>query len=104
MNNEEKILHILEQMQGDISGLTSDVGTLKSEVGTLKTDVGTLRSGFYQLDKKVDGNHKEVMIKLSSLEKNQEAIKSFILNSDDTFRKSEEAYNTIQKFKEVFSK
>ena len=56
------------------------------------------------MQSQINNNHKEVMIKLSSLEKNQEAFKSFILNSDDTFRKSEEAYNTIQKFKEVFSK
>ena len=56
------------------------------------------------MQSQINNNHNEVMIKLSSLEKNQEAIKSFILNSDDTFRKSEEAYNTIQKFKEVFSK
>lgn len=56
------------------------------------------------MQSQINNNHKEVMIKLSSLEKNQEAIKSFILNSDDTFRKSEEAYNTILKFKEVFSK
>ena len=56
------------------------------------------------MQSQINNNHEEVMTKLNSLEKNQEAIKSFILNSDDTFRKSEEAYNTIQKFKEVFSK
>ena len=36
MNNEEKILAILESMQQDIGSLKSDVGSLKSDVESIK--------------------------------------------------------------------
>lgn len=44
LNNEEKILYILEQLQGDINKLKSDVN---------------------QLNNKVDKNHEEVISKLN---------------------------------------
>ena len=53
-----------------------------------------------QIDNKIDN---EVITRLDRLDSNQESIKRFILNSDDTFKKSEEAYDVIQKFREVFA-
>jgi len=43
MNNEEKILSILESMQTDISGLKEDVSDLKKDVAGLKEDVSGLK-------------------------------------------------------------
>jgi len=43
MNNEEKILSILEQIQSDVAGLKSDVAELKSDVAELKSDVAELK-------------------------------------------------------------
>ena len=42
--NEEKILHLLEVMQADISGLKTDVAGLKTDVAQLKTDVEELKA------------------------------------------------------------
>jgi len=44
MNNEEKILQILTQMQGDISDIKADVSELKADVAVLKHDVSELRA------------------------------------------------------------
>ena len=44
MNNEEKILEILGNIQTDISGLKSDVSGLKTDVSGLKTDVSGLKT------------------------------------------------------------
>ena len=56
MNNEEKILAILQQMQGDITGLKqgqnelrADVAALKEDVSVLKEDVSTLKHGQNEL-------------------------------------------------------
>ena len=43
MNNEEKILAILETVQADISGLKVDVSGLKGDVSDLKGDVSDLK-------------------------------------------------------------
>lgn len=51
----------------------------------------------------IDTNHKEVIKRLDRLEGNQDAIKKFIIESDDTFKKSEEAYDVIRSFKKIFS-
>ena len=44
MNNEEKILQALTQMQGAISGIQGDVSSLKTDVSSLKTDVSGLKT------------------------------------------------------------
>ena len=61
MNNEEKILQILTQMQGDVSGLKEgqarlegDVSSLKTDVSGLKTDVSGLKEGQAKLEQKFD--------------------------------------------------
>ena len=43
MNNEERILQMLEQLTEDVSGLKEDVSTLKGDVSGLKTEVSVLK-------------------------------------------------------------
>jgi len=73
---DEKILNVLEKMQASLDNL----------------------------NEKVDNNHKEVVEKLNTLDENQGAIMRYIINSDVAFKKSEEAFNIISKFREAFSK
>jgi len=65
MNNEEKILKILERMEGDIGELKSDVGGLKDDVGGLKSDVGGLKSDVAELK----GSMKELERKVDALDR-----------------------------------
>ncbi|MDR1736822.1 MAG: hypothetical protein LBR85_08165 [Oscillospiraceae bacterium] len=44
MNNEEKILGLLETLAKDVTDLKSDVSSLKSDVSSLKSDVSSLKS------------------------------------------------------------
>ena len=69
MNNEEKILAILEKhgellermdgrldtLETDVSGLKTDVSALKTDVSTLKTDVSSLKAGQARLEAGVSG-------------------------------------------------
>ena len=43
MNNEEKILQMLEQLTEDVSGLKEDVSGLKKDVNNLKEDSADMR-------------------------------------------------------------
>ena len=74
MNNEEKILLILTQVQADIAGLKegqtvmqADIDSLKegqtvmqADIGGLKTDVSNLRAGQAEIIKKVDSITEQV--------------------------------------------
>ena len=60
MNNEERILAILESMQSDISGLKEDVSGLKEDVSGLKEDVGGLKEDVSGLKKDVSGLKEDV--------------------------------------------
>ena len=44
MSNEQKILNILEAMQGDISAMQGDISVIKSDVGFLKDRVDTIEA------------------------------------------------------------
>lgn len=62
MNNEEKILAILEKhgellerMDGRLDTLETDVSGLKTDVSTLKTDVSGLKAGQARLEAGVSG-------------------------------------------------
>ena len=71
MNNEEKILTILEQMQTDISGLKQDVSGLKEDVSGLKEDVSGLKEDVSGLKEDVSGLKEDV----SGLKQDVSAIK-----------------------------
>lgn len=85
MNNEEKILKILESMQSQINGLDSKFNGLTTTVNEMQSDMKDLKQNQNQMQEQINNNHTEVMLKLNALEKNQESIKDFIINSDDTF-------------------
>ena len=53
MNNEEKILQALTQMQGAISGIQGDVSGLKTDVSSLKEGQAKLEQRFDKLDSKM---------------------------------------------------
>ena len=84
--------------------IATQVGKLTDDMDGVKAELVNVKSGLKGTNLTMERNHSEVISSLSRLESNQDAIKQFILNSDDTFKKSEEAYNVIQKFKEVFTK
>lgn len=44
MNNETKILQILETMQSNIAGIQSDISTIRSDITSVQSDIGTMRS------------------------------------------------------------
>lgn len=90
MNNEEKILKMLSELTTTVNEMQSDMKDLKQNQN--------------QMQEQINNNHEEVMSKLDTLEKNEEAIKDFIINSDNTFRKSEEAYQFVQNVKSYFKK
>ena len=55
MNNEEKILHILENIQTDVSGLKTDVAGLKSDIVEVKADVAGLKSDMVEVKADIAG-------------------------------------------------
>ena len=54
MNNEEKILSMLERMQGDISGLKDDVSGLKDDVSGLKDGQARLEARMDRMENRMD--------------------------------------------------
>jgi septal ring factor EnvC (AmiA/AmiB activator) len=44
MSNDEKILCILEEMQGDIKSLKNDVASLRIDTGNMKIDIAELKT------------------------------------------------------------
>mgnify|MGYP002581958797 CR=1 FL=1 len=44
MNNEEKILEMLGQMQTDISGIKSDQAAMKADIAGIKTEQAAMRA------------------------------------------------------------
>ena len=44
MNNEEKILEMLGQMQADISGIKSDQAAMKADIADIKTEQAAMRA------------------------------------------------------------
>ena len=49
MNNEEKILKILEQMQADISGTKSDIADMKGDISGTKSDIASMKGDIADL-------------------------------------------------------
>lgn len=44
MNNEEKILEMLGQMQADISGIKSDQAAMKADIAGIKTEQSAMKA------------------------------------------------------------
>ena len=103
-NQMNKMQEQIGTMQGQINTIDEKIGTMDKKIGTMDKKIGTM-------DEKIDNNHKEVIERLDNVEKrltklenNQDAIRRFMLESDSSFRKSEEAYRVIQDLKNVFAK
>lgn len=50
MNNEEKILHILGQMQGDIKQMQGDIKQLQADTKQMQGDISTLKDGQQRIE------------------------------------------------------
>lgn len=111
---ENILQQILENqlfMQNQFNNMQNQIGTMQSQMGTMQDQIGTMQNQINTMDNKIDNNHKQVMGRLDSVEKrlltlenNQSAIKEFILQSDSSFRKSEETYRVIQDIRNIFAK
>ena len=71
MNNEDKILAILEKLQEDFSGMKEDVSSLKQDVSGLKQDVSGLKQDVSGLKQDASGLKEDV----SSLKQDVSSIK-----------------------------
>lgn len=49
MNNEDKILKILEQMQGDINGMKTDISDMKTDINGAKIDINSMKTDINSL-------------------------------------------------------
>jgi len=78
MTNEEKIFDLITKIYGE------------------------MQEGFKELNSKVDKNHAETIARLDRLENNQNAIKEFILNSDDTFKNRKKHIELFRSSKKYF--
>ncbi|MGH4049888.1 MAG: hypothetical protein ACREVX_00785 [Clostridium sp.] len=63
---------------------------IKEMFEMILTKLGGLEENQKSMEQKNDKNHNEVINKLKILENNQDAIKNYIFNSDDTFKKVED--------------
>lgn len=53
MNNEEKILAMLEKMQGEMSGVKAELSDVKAEMSDIKANMATkqeMKNGFDKLE------------------------------------------------------
>ena len=85
MNNEEKILAILEKMQGDISGL--------------KEDVNSLKAGQARLEQKVR-DMDEVLMRTALLQENEVIPKLNILMESHTALLDQHLPERVKKLEE----
>jgi len=83
MNNEEKILQILSQLQNQVMALDSKVGDNHKEIEILNTKVDNINNKvdnnykeIVALNINVDNNHKEAMTKLDDLENKFDDLES----------------------------
>ena len=78
MNNEQKMLEILAQMQADISEVKSDVSELKGDVSELKGDVSELKGDVSSLKQgqiEMNGRMDKLDSRMSSMETDVREIK-----------------------------
>ncbi|MCC0678193.1 MULTISPECIES: hypothetical protein [unclassified Clostridioides] len=56
---DEKILELLQEMQGEIKGINTRLDGIENEVKEVKADMG---NRFDEVDKKLDYIHKDILI------------------------------------------
>ncbi|TZE81168.1 hypothetical protein [Calorimonas adulescens] len=95
MTNDEKILFILEGMQGDIKGLKDDVSGLKQDVAVLKDDVSGLKQDVAELK----NGQKRLEKRLVKVEISQEKTRKDIEILTEVHRSYQEAH--IREHKEL---
>lgn len=71
MNNEEKILEMLGQMQTDISGIKSDQAAMKADIADIKTDQAAMKADIAGIKTRLDV---EVMKQFKLLAEGQKDI------------------------------
>ena len=78
MNNEEKILEMLGQMQADISGIKSDQAAMKADQATMKADIADIKTEQAAMKADIAGNKTrldvEVMKQFKLLAEGQQTI------------------------------
>ena len=119
MNNDDKMFAMLEKIFIELQATKIELQATNTKLQATNIELTDFKKEVIprldRLDNKIDKEviprldrldnviDKEVIPKLDRLDSNQESIKRFILNSDKTFKKSEEAYDFIQKFREFFA-
>ena len=76
MNNEEKILIVLEQLQqgqaqmqrdisgvnSEITGMKSEITGIKSEITEMKSDISEMKSDIAELQRRTDQHHNSLVL------------------------------------------
>ncbi|MCB2290119.1 hypothetical protein LGK97_10095 [Clostridium sp. CS001] len=83
--------------------ILTKLGGMEQKIDGMEQKIDGMEQKIDGMDQKIDKNHDEVIDKLEILEKNQSAIMSYILNSDDTFKKVESDHKFIQNLKNIVS-
>jgi predicted nucleic acid-binding Zn-ribbon protein len=87
MNNEEKILGILETMSADISELKTDMSGVKTDVSGLKTDMSGVKARLDNVETTMSGVNDRldnVELTISGMSKNVENVRrALVLLEDD---------------------
>ena len=95
------ILSKLDGMDKRLDSMDQRLDGMDKRFDGMDQRLGVMDQRFDSIDEKIDNNHQEVMSKLKVLEDNQAALKNYIINADDTFKKVEEDHKFIEKLKNV---
>ena len=99
MDNETKDMFTL--ILSKLDGMDKRLDSMDQRLDGMDKRFDGIDKRLDGMDKKIDNNHREVMGKLKVLEDNQTAVKNYIINADDTFKKVEEDHKFIEKLKNV---
>lgn len=101
----------LADMENILQQILENQLFMQNQFNNMQNQFNNMQNQINTMDNKIDNNHKQVMDRLDNVEKglltlenNQSAIKEFILQSDSSFRKSEETYKVIQDIRNIFAK
>ena len=102
MNNEEKILEILVQMQTNITDLKSGQAQIRADIADLRTDVTTLKSEQAQMRADITELKTDVRALHNKMEKGFQATRSEIVDVVEAVsQKVERLENTIKSVEDV---